>query len=176
MFHVYSRMKVAKASKVSFGIHLFLSVVSLFILVNVYQYLEKLKTCSCFLEQQNPDHKINVTFLQFYQVLEIISLFIFICFMTMYKSKLFKGGATMSKNLGMRFFVLLSAFVFFIISGYVTYQSILLFLMAKKDCACLEDWQRYIVYVQGIFNSIYFLRLLLWFALIVILILFNFVN
>lgn len=159
--------------KLYYGIHLFFSLISIMILISVYQYLERLKTCSCFIEKQNPNYKVNVAFLQFYQVLEIFALFIFICFMALYKNKLFKTS-NLKNKLGMRFFTLFSGIIFLVISGYVSYNSFLLFLMAKKDCECLQDWQKYIVYVQGIFNSIYFLRILLWIVLIFIFLLFKF--
>ena len=161
--------------KVSYGIHVFLSLVSLFILINVYQYLEKLKSCSCFLEKQNPHYKINVDFLQLYQILEIISLFIFVTFLGIYKRQ-FGIGSRASRKTGMKFFILLSAILFLFITGYVSYQSLLLYFMSKKDCQCLNEWPKYIVYVQGVFNSIYFLRLLLLFIFVCILFVFNFMK
>ncbi len=148
--------------KASYTIQLLLSFVSFGILISVYQYLGDLKNCACFLENQHPKYKINIELLQMYEILEIIALFIFIGFITMYKSKLFKGGGKQ----GMKFFVLLSSLLFLFISGYVSYYSILLFLTSKKDCMCLDKWQKYIVYIQGLFNSVYFLRIL--FSLIIV--------
>lgn len=146
----------------SYIIQLLLSFISFGILISVYQYLGDLKNCACFLENQHPKYKINIELLQMYEILEIIALFIFIGFITMYKSKLFKGGGKQ----GMKFFVLLSSLLFLFISGYVSYYSILLFLTSKKDCMCLDKWQKYIVYIQGVFNSVYFLRIL--FSLIIV--------
>jgi len=142
----------------SYIIQIILSIISFFILINVYQYLDDLKECSCFVENQHPDYKINIDFLKFYQILEIITLFIFIVFISMYKSTLFKGGSGGKK--GMRFFVILSTLVFLFITGYVSYSSILLYFMSKKDCMCVNKWQKYIIYIQGTFNTIYFLRII----------------
>ena len=153
----------------SYIIQIILSIISFFILINVYQYLDDLKECSCFVENQHPDYKINIDFLKFYQILEIITLFIFIVFISMYKSKIFRGGG---KD-GMRFFVILSTLVFLFITGYVSYSSILLYFMSKKDCMCVNKWQKYIIYIQGTFNTIYFLRILFTLLFVFLLLSFN---
>jgi hypothetical protein len=135
-----------------------LSIISFAILISVYSYLDDLKSCACFVENQHPKYRINIDFLQMYQILEILSLFVFIAFITMYKNKLLKGGA-LTNNSGIKFFVLLSILLFMFISGYVSYYSILLFLTSKKDCVCANQWQKYIIYIQGTFNTIYVLRI-----------------
>lgn len=156
--------------KVQHCMHLFLSLVSIFILISVYQYLGDLKSCSCFIEKQHPQYKINIEFLQFYQLLEILTLFIFICFITMYKTK---WAINRGSKPGLKFFILLSATLFLFISGFVSYYSILMFFMAKEDCLCVNQWQKYIVYIQGSFNTIYFFRLLFLFIFISLLLTFN---
>ena len=153
----------------SYIVQISLSIISFFILLSVYQYLDDLKECSCFIENQHPDYKVNIDFLKFYQILEIITLFIFIVFISMYKSKIFRGGG---KD-GMRFFVILSTLVFLFITGYVSYSSILLYFMSKKDCMCVNKWQKYIVYIQGTFNTIYFLRILFTFLFVFLILSFN---
>ena len=153
----------------SYIVQISLSIISFFILLSVYQYLDDLKDCSCFIENQHPDYKVNIDFLKFYQILEIITLFIFIVFISMYKSKIFRGGG---KD-GMRFFVILSTLVFLFITGYVSYSSILLYFMSKKDCMCVNKWQKYIIYIQGTFNTIYFLRILFTLLFVFLLLSFN---
>ena len=107
--------------------------------------------------------------IQFYLDAVIIS-FIFICFVTMYKTKLIQNGGS---KMGMKFFVLFSAALFLFISGYTSYYSILMYFMSKEDCLCVNKWQKYIIYIQGAFNSIYFLRLLFLFVFIALLLSFN---
>ena len=153
----------------SYILQMLLIIVNLIILISVYYYLDDLTECSCFIEKQHPNYKVDINFLKFYQILEIISLIVFIIFITMYKSKIFKGG---EKN-GMRFFVILSTLVFLFITGYVSYSSILLYFTSKKDCMCLNKWQKYIVYIQGTFNTIYFLRILFTFLFVILLLILN---
>uniref|UniRef100_A0A6C0KJL4 Uncharacterized protein n=1 Tax=viral metagenome TaxID=1070528 RepID=A0A6C0KJL4_9ZZZZ len=150
-------------------IQILLSIISFGILLSVYYYLEQMKECACFVENQHPKYKVNVEFLQLYQILEMVSLGIFIIFITMYKRQLFKGG---SKS-GMKFFVILSVILFLFISGYVSLNSILMYFISKKDCVCMNKWQKYIVYIQGVYNSIYFLRILFAFVFALLLITFN---
>ena len=153
-----------------YTIQIILSIISLCILISVYHYLDDLKDCSCFIENQNPKYKINIDFLKFYQILEIVTLFIFILFITMYKSKWMKGG----NRPGMKFFLILSTLVFLVISGYVSFLSIMMFFISKKDCECVNKWQKYIIYIQGTFNSIYFLRILFSFVFVFLLMTFNY--
>ena len=147
-----------------------LSVVSFFILISTYKYLDGLSTCACFIENQHPKYKVNIEFLKFYQVLEIAALLVFIAFITMYKNKLFGGG---KQNMGMRLFVLLSTLLLLFVTGYVSMYSIILYMTSKKDCLCVNQWQKYIVYIQGTFNTIHFLRLIYILSLIFLIFAFN---
>ena len=156
--------------KFNYYFQLGLSAISLFILFSIYGYLNSIKDCSCFVENEHDSYKINLEFLKFYQILEIISLVIFVILITMYKNKL-KGG---KRDFGMQFFVILSTLILLFITGYVTYNSLLFYLMSKKNCKCANQWQKYFIYIQGVFNSIYFLRLLYLLLFVVLLILFNY--
>ena len=147
-----------------------LSLITFFILFSTYKYLDNLDSCACFIENQHPKYKVNIEFLKFYQVLEIVALFVFLCFLSMYKNKLFGGG---KQNIGMRLFVLLTTLLLLFISGYVSVYSILLYMISKKDCVCVNQWQKYIVYIQGTFNTIYFLRLAYIFLFVLLILAFN---
>ena len=152
--------------KINYAFQMLLSGVSLFILISVYTYLNQIKGCDCFIENQHSKYKVNIEFLKFYQILEIITLFIFIVMITIYKNDIYKGG----NKLGIKFFISLSMIVLLFITGYMSYNSLIFYLTSKKDCKCVNKYQKYIIYLQGIFNSIYFLRLvyLLFFVLLII--------
>ena len=62
--------------KFNYYFQLGLSAISLFILFSIYGYLNSIKDCSCFVENEHDSYKINLEFLKFYQILEIISLVI----------------------------------------------------------------------------------------------------
>ena len=153
----------------SYLFQLLLSGISLIILISVYTYLNQIKGCDCFIENQNKKYKVDVEFLKFYQILEIISLFIFVVMVTIYKNNLFKGG----NNTGMKFFLSLSMLILLFITGYMSYNSLIFYLTSKKNCKCVNQYQKYFIYLQGIFNSIYFLRLVYLLSFVLLIIFFN---
>lgn len=167
-------MKNILYNKNEFWIHIVLSIICILILLSIYYYLDELKYCDCFIENQDKTHKISVEFLKLYQLLEIFTLVVFIILITMYKNKYFRGGNKKNMQFGIQFLIILVSLILIFISGYVSYNTILLFLLNKKNCNCVNKWQKYIVYIQGIFNSIYFLRLVYLLLFIIIMIIFNF--
>lgn len=148
-----------------------LSFISLVILVNIYLYLDSIKDCKCFVSNENGESEVDVEFLKFYQILEIVSLFIFLSFVYMYKTNM-NGGK--GKNSGVMLFMTLSLFILMFISGYISYNSFLFYQNVNKHCNCANKWQQYFIYLQGIFNSVYFLRLCFTFILVLLMILSGF--
>ena len=153
---------------IQYVIQIILSILSIGILMSVYKYLGGLKECSCFVSNQHPEYKINIEYLQFYQILEIMTLFIFVVLLLLYKNKIHYGG-----NNGMKFFIFITTFLLLGLTGYMSYNSMHMYFLSKKDCTCVNQWQKYIVYIQGVFNSIYFLRLLFTISLVFLMITFN---
>ena len=163
-------MKPLGFKKNDYYVHILLSIISFLILVSIYYYLDSLHNCDCFIENQHKTYKINIEFLKFYQILEILSLLVFVILLTIYKNKVFKGGNKFS----IKFFIILTTILLLLISGYVSYNTILFFITSKRDCLCVNRWQKYILYIQGIFNSVYFLRIIYYLLFITIIIKFNF--
>ena len=161
--------------KTSHIIQLLLSGISLYILVQVLSYLNEVESCPCFNEQNNKEkYSSNIEFMKFYQFLEIISLIIFIVLVNFYK---FPLKSSKINNRGMlKIMLLISLFVLLFVSGYMSYNVAIFYLNMKKECICVNKWQKYFLYLEGIFNSIYFLRILYIFLFIMILGLFNFIN
>lgn len=148
-----------------------LSVFSLGILLKIYDYLSKLEDCDCYNDLIAYNKlKINIDLLKAYQIFEIFLIFIFIVIIFFCKSmKLNK------KNYTLTFFsssiILLLAFV----SGYISYNVFLLYSISNTKCQCVDKWQKYFLYVQGIMNSIVFLRILFFLFLVFLLLLSNYI-
>ena len=161
--------------KTSHIIQLLLSGISLYILVQVLSYLNEVESCPCFNEQNNKEkYSSNIEFMKFYQFLEILSLIIFIVLVNFYK---FPLKSSKINNTGMlKIMLLISLFVLLFISGYMSYNVATFYLNMKKECICVNKWQKYFLYLEGIFNSIYFLRILYIVLFIMMLGLFNFIN
>ena len=151
-----------------------LSLITLFILLKVYHYLDQLKMCDCFIESQDKNYKVNVNFLKFYQVLEMISLSLLIVLTFLYKNNLIKSTKNKKvNNIFLKTGLLVMFFLTIMLSGYITYNSLIFYLISKKNCECSNKWQKYFIYMQGVGNSVFFLRLVFILLLTFILIIFN---
>ena len=158
--------------EIHYAIHLFLAFICFFILISVYHYLDELKDCACFIENQHPKYKVNISYLKFYQILEIVALVFFMIILFLYKEKWRKIEKIDEKNT--KWVIIISAIILLFITGLMSYYSIIMYFMTKKDCECINKWQKYIIYIQGAFNSIYFLRILFLFVFVFLLMAYNY--
>lgn len=156
-------------------IHLVLTAISAFILLNVYSYLSEAESCPCFVEENNASkYQTNIQFMKFYQLLELASLIVFAVLLTLYKNQI--GGKKKSLAF-IKFLVVISSIVLLGISGYMGYNVATFYLNMKSECSCVSNkWQKYFVYLEGIFSSIYFLRIIFALVFLAIIVLFNFFN
>ena len=161
--------------KTNYIIHLTLSAVSLYILLQILSYLNEAESCPCFIDESNQSkYAPDISFMKFYQFLEIFSLLIFLVLVTFYKFPLKKYGN--KNNNFLKLLMIISIFMLLFISGYMSLNVGKFYLSVKEDCACVNKWQKYFIYLEGISNSIYFLRLLYIFLFVLILAFFNFIN
>lgn len=128
-----------------------LCVFSLWVLLKIYKYLTELEKCTCYNDMLSQEKlKINIDFLKGYQIFEMCLVFLFIIIIYCRESKqmnIFKN------SFQMRYLttsiVLLMAFV----TGYLSYNTFLLYMISKDKCECMDKWPKYFLYVQGIMNS-----------------------
>ena len=156
-------------------IQLLLSGLSLYILVQVLTYLNEVESCPCFIEQNNKEkYSSDIEFMKFYQFLEILSLIAFIVLISFYKFPL--KPSKINNKAFIKVLMMISLFILLFISGYMSYNVATFYLNMKKECICVNKWQKYFLYLEGIFNSIYFLRILYIVLFVVLLGIFNFLN
>ena len=140
-----------------------LSLVSLGILLKTYDYLNKLEQCSCFNDARAYHKlKINIDFLKAYQILEIFLILMFIVILFFYRSLLEK--ITVKKKYFPFPLTFLSSSVVLLlvfVSGYLTYNVFSLYTLSKAKCKCIDKWQKYFIYVQGIMGSVTFMRIII---------------
>ena len=142
--------------KIQNNIQFFLSLVSLVILLQIYQYLSELEHCPCFMDSNNGIYQSDLSFMKFYQFLEIISLVIF-TFLFFMMNKKIHGG---KKQIFLSFLMIITIFIMLFISGYMSVNVAKFYFNVKNECKCVNKWQKYFLYMEGIFNSVFFLRLL----------------
>ena len=88
------------------------SIVAIIVLVQIYQYLTDIESCPCFKSSQHKGYRVNLEYMKFYQVLEIMTLLIFLASSYMLRNKrLMKGGSKSGMNiisiLSMYFYIFL---------------------------------------------------------------------
>jgi len=156
-------------------IQILLSGLSLYILIQILTYLNELESCPCFNEQNNKEkYSSNIEFMKFYQFLEIASLLIFVILINFYKFP-FKSRKGNNKGF-VKILLMISLFALLFISGYMSYNVAIFYINMKKECICVNKWQKYFIYLEGVFNSIYFLRILYVLLFVMLLGIFNFLN
>lgn len=144
------------------------SIVAIIVLVQIYQYLTDIESCPCFKSSQHKGYRVNLEYMKFYQVLEIMTLLIFLASSYMLRNKrLMKGG---SKS-GMNIISILSMLLLLYIFGYMSYNVFAFYMSIKDSCKCADKWQKYFIYIQGLSSSVSTLQLLLGFLFAVIIIL-----
>jgi len=136
-----------------------LSLVSIGILFKIYHYLNELKNCKCYNDKLAYNKlSIDIEFLKAYQIFEmfLIIIFLFLIFLCKQTSNTKFNKSKFSLTFLTNATILLLAFV----TGYISYNVFVLYSISKEKCKCLDKWQKYFIYIQGIMSSITFLRIL----------------
>ena len=114
--------------------------------------------------------KINIDFLKAYQIFEMFLVFLFIIIIYCRKSKRLNFlKSSFQLTYLTTSIILLMTFV----TGYLSYNTFMLYLISNEKCKCMDKWQKYFLYVQGIMNSVTFMRLLFLFIVVFLLLLSN---
>ena len=136
-------------------------------MLQIYSYLSELEHCPCF---QKDNRNVDIAYMKFFQVLEIITYFILI--FSLFSLKYGKGG----KNEMISFVSVITVIISLIVMGYMGYNVILFYKSLKNDCECANKWQKYFIYAQGLFSSISALQLSATFLFIVQLMIVSYVK
>ena len=149
--------------------YMLLCLFSLGILLKIYKYLTELENCDCYNDIiAYRSLKINIDFLKAYQIFEMLLIFMLIVIICCQNSLKIKAN-TFSLNYLTSTIILLLTFV----TGYLSYNVLLLYLISKEKCKCIDKWQKYFLYVQAILNSVTFIRLVFLFIIVFLLLLLN---
>jgi len=146
---------------------LYLLVVYIF--VHTYLYLENLNKCPCF--NVNPEYSVNIEFMKFFQIFEIIIFTTYFGIMTFLSKKSFikKPNNNIMLNLLSSILIVL----ILCINGYMAYNVLNLYTNIREDCKCANEFYKFFVYFEGILSMSNVLRGVALFVTIFIVILFN---
>ena len=123
-------------------------LICLTVFIMTYLYLEKINQCACF-EKKN----VDIPFMKFFQILEIISLTVF--FGALYISKMIKKKGIHP------FFLVVFMVAFLVIHGYMSYNVFNVYNNIKEECKCTNGWPRYLLYTEGVLSLVGTVRITL---------------
>jgi hypothetical protein len=131
------------------------------IILYTYYYLVEISTCPCFVA--NKKKELNVDYMKFYLLLDLISLLMFMFVV----SNRQKGGKPSSAES----LLLVGALALILgIHSYMTYNVYHFYHSVKSYCDCANQWQKYFVYYEGIFSGLVSLQYI--FTLLLVLLIF----
>lgn len=137
--------------------YIILSLFSFGILFKTYKYLDDLKNCQCYNDSLAYSNlNLDIEFLKAYQIFEMFLISIFLVLIFLCKKSLKTKKETFSLTFFTSATVLLIAFV----TGYITYNVFVLYSLSKEKCKCIDKWQKYFIYLQGIMSSVTLLRII----------------
>jgi hypothetical protein len=146
-----------------------LSIIAIYILLQIYKYLLEVENCKCF-KKDNEDYGVNLQYMKFFQVLHIILFCIYIGWSIMDKPII---G---SKN-GMNFITVQILVLLLIVYFYMFYNVINFYKNVKKECRCsYNNYFKYFVYFEGIVSFMTMLQIVYTFILVLIIITLQFMK
>lgn len=135
-----------------------LSIALIFIILYSYYYLVELKNCPCFI--QNKEENLNLEYMKFYSILDLFTILVSLFFVQHVK----KMGIEKTSNI----LVIFSVLLVICIHGYMTYNVYHFYNSVKSNCNCVNQWQKYYIYYEGIVSSLVSLQYTISFLLILI--------
>ena len=147
----YNFNNIKSATNSFFITILIFTIISVLYLSYILYYLNELKTCDCF--QNDETKKINLNYLIIIESIMLffqIVMFLYILSLIV-KLRNFSGG---SKNEGVSIFMYIYLVLYFLVYGYFIYYVYLISENIKDDCECSNSSIRYLLYFQTFFIAL----------------------
>ncbi len=137
-------------------------LIMMFILVQTYYYLVQIDNCPCF--NTNDKYAVNIEFMKYFQILEMIllTMFVGISYITTNKFK------DIIPKTGGVFLSTLTAVILLGLSSYMAYNTLNFYLNVKDDCKCANSMYKYFVYFEGISSLVAVVRMIFMILLVFI--------
>lgn len=140
-----------------------ISCVMIVIILYTYYYLQEISHCPCFIA--NKKKELNVDYMKFYLLLDLVSLLLF---MFLFYNKIQKGGKSNKTSLTENVWLLASLCLILFIHSYMTYNVYHFYNSVKTYCECVNQWQKYFVYYEGVFSGIVSLQYIFTLFLVIL--------
>jgi hypothetical protein len=129
----------------------------------------EIDNCPCF--EKDGKYAVNIDFMKFFQILEIFILTVFLALFLFMKSNFKSNGMMLAKfKEGIpKIILIIPVIVMLVISGFMSYNVINLYINIKEDCKCTDSWYRYFLYYEGVVSLISVFRVVVSFIVMAIL-------
>lgn len=144
---------------------LFITGVMTIIVLYTYYYIVEISKCPCFVANKNEE--LNLEYIKFYLLLDLFSMFLYF-FLIFYLNHTKKIQPVKWNKLTRSILVLFSILLVTFIHGYMTYNVYHFYKSVKSYCECVNQWQRYFIYYEGIVASLVTLQYVVSFLFIVL--------
>jgi len=126
---------------------LIITIISVIYLAFILYYLNNLKKCNCFLEEN--ETSININYLIIIEsIIMAFQVVVFIYILSLLgRLENFNGG---SRSSGESFFMFIYFILYFLIYGYFIYYVYLLSQKMPENCECANSPIKYLLYLQTI--------------------------
>ena len=143
-----------------------LSIVLIIIILYTYYYLVELSNCPCFIANKKDEVQLN--YMKFYLMLDLFSILIA---MFLFRNIQSKGGKLQNEIENV--LLIASILIVVLIHGYMTYNVYYFYNSVKSYCNCVQQWQKYFVYYEGIVSGLVTLQYVISFIFIILFLLFS---
>lgn len=133
----------------------------MYLYIHTFYYLKQVETCKCF---NKTKYKVNIPFMEFFQLLEIVGMTLTMIIIFAGQFKKIPKLYTQYKNMNIAIL-----FIFFI-NLYMAYNVYYFFMSLKSGCKCANTWNIWWLFTEGLITSISCVRVILalailWYAL-----------
>ena len=125
---------------------IFYFIIGILFVGSILYYLNKLKTCQCFIERNKKNHS-NIEFLIIVEGV-ILALFIFGFLTSLFVLYSVKSGGNYGNYI---IYGLIVLFLIIFVQSYFIYNVYKLSQNIDEKCECAKSWIRYLLYIQTFF-------------------------
>jgi len=146
-----------------------LSLCMIIILIYTYYYLVEISNCPCFLD--NKRDTVNLEYMKFYVLLDLFSIIIALSLLHGINQS--GGGKRKKVSFIENILIMFSIIIVVLVHSYMTYNVYQFYNSIKSSCACVNKWQKYFIYYEGIVSGLVSIQYILFFLFILIFLLFH---
>jgi magnesium-transporting ATPase (P-type) len=118
-------------------------IILAFVYYKAYEYLDNLRSCNCAPKGLNTLKNLEMFFI----ILTVFLTVINVLKMVSNKTKLIPNGSD---------FIINAIYLFFMLAIQIVYiYNVYVYIYSTDGCACMDQWQKYILYIQSIYYSLF---------------------